>query len=721
MLPDAVHSTHASGAAATDRLVQDHAAFNHLHTSLPVMLQVVDRHGVVADVNERWLHVLGYTRTAVLGRHYREFITPATRQVAEALYIPTLVAEGQIQEIECEFVKADGTTVPVTISATATRGADGAIEQVLLTLVDSSERRRTERMLQQIARNTATVTGDRFFQTLVSELVAAFSVRVAFVTECANQALTRVRTLAYCKDNDFLETIEYDLAGTPCQGVINGAIGYYPQQLETLYPSEAGMESYLGIPFYDSRGRVLGHLAVLDDKPLHCTIHDMALLEIFAARSGAELECQYKARALEQRTEEIDTLYAQLQDDNRRLEQLVTERTREIEQRQRVAETLRDVMTVVNSNQALAEVLRVSLEKATELLSAAWGAVYLLHPTQQTLTVEATYGLATPARTPAALLREQNLVQQAIARRQPVVVTDGAAATSATLSAGEGQTQLVIPLLRQNSTSQVMEGYGGIILGYPMPRDFSDEEIQLAVAFSVQAALVIENARLRQQVEEVAVQEERGRLARELHDSVTQSLYSLTLLAEGRRRLLNAGQLDGIDEALTELSQLGQQALKEMRLLVHELRPPLLEQEGLLGALHQRRNAVERRTGIDVRLTTDDLADLPAALEEGFYRIAQEALNNSLKHAAATAVTIALHTAGGQVTLEVTDNGVGFEPAAVTANPGIGLHSMRERAEKLGGRLTLVSAPGQGTVVRVEAPLRQAAPDLKPAVQPPSR
>lgn len=702
MLSDVVLPSQALGVTLSRGGVDSRYENQEVTTSSSVMLQVVDRHGAIVDISARWLEMLGYARPAVVGRPYTDFITATTRQLAETLYIPTLLEEGQLREIECEFVRADGQTLPATISALVRRTDDGAVDQIIIALTDISERKRTERMLQQIARSTATVTGDNYFQTLVSELVAAFGVRIAFITECANQTMTRVRTLAFCKDNEFRETIEYDLAGTPCQGVINGAIGYYPENLETLYPAEVGLEAYIGVPFYDSRGQVLGHLVVLDDKPLHCTIHDLALLEIFAARGGAELECQYKARALRKRTEEIDNIYAQLQDDNRRLEALVTERTHEIEQRQRAADTLRDLMTVLNSNQPLQEVLHTSLEKANALLQSTWGAVYLFHPTQKTLNVEATYGQPATVRTTDHLLQEAHLVQQAIAKRQPVVVINGAPATD-TLPATIGQTHLAIPLLRQDRTSQVTESYGGIILGYPTARDFRDEEIQLAVAFSGQTALVLENARLRQQVEQIAVQEERGRLARELHDSVTQSLYSLTLLAEGRRRLLNSGRTEGIDEALQELSQLGQQALREMRLLVHELRPPLLEQEGLLGALHQRLNAVEKRAGIDVRLTTDALIDLPPAIEEGLYRIAHEALNNSLKHATATAVTIILRNSNQHVTLEVIDNGVGFDPT--TSNRGIGLHSISERAAKLGGKLTLLSAPGQGTTIRVQAPL----------------
>jgi signal transduction histidine kinase len=248
------------------------------------------------------------------------------------------------------------------------------------------------------------------------------------------------------------------------------------------------------------------------------------------------------------------------------------------------------------------------------------------------------------------------------------------------------------------------EIYGALVLYYAEPRAFLDEEIGLAVAFGIQVSLAIENARLHQRVREAAVMEERARLARELHDSVTQSLYSLTLLAEGWRRLARTGRLEDTDDPLTELGEIAQQALKEMRLMVHELRPPALEQEGLLGALHQRLGAVEQRAGVEARLVAEDVFELPAAVEEGLYRITVEALNNALKHAAATSVTVYLRLADGRIELEVADNGRGFDAQGVDASWGIGLDSMRQRAEKLGGTLSIRSAPGEGTRVRVDVP-----------------
>jgi signal transduction histidine kinase len=206
---------------------------------------------------------------------------------------------------------------------------------------------------------------------------------------------------------------------------------------------------------------------------------------------------------------------------------------------------------------------------------------------------------------------------------------------------------------------------------------------------------------LAQKAAEAAVIAERNRLARELHDSVTQSLYSSTLLAEAGQRLVRAGDLERTEGYLSRLGEITQGALKEMRLLVHELRPLALEKEGLVGALQQRLDAVERRAGVDARLVVEGELDLLRDAEEGLYRIAQEALNNALKHASATVVTVTIRADDEQVELEVVDNGIGFDPQEVSGEGGMGLTNMRERAEKFGGELELVSTPGKGTRVRV--------------------
>ena len=235
-------------------------------------------------------------------------------------------------------------------------------------------------------------------------------------------------------------------------------------------------------------------------------------------------------------------------------------------------------------------------------------------------------------------------------------------------------------------------------------RDFSEQDIELLTSIGDQIGVAVENAQLYEQAQQAAVMEERQRMARELHDSVTQSLHGSTLLTEAAKRLANDGDLERTKGYLTRLGEISQQALKEMRLLVYELRPLALEEVTLTEALQQRLDAVERRAGVDVQLVADDSLDLPDATEETLYRIAQEALNNALQHASPTSVVVSIQVTGEppeqQVILEVSDDGAGFDMSAFGDQGGIGLSSMKERAENLGGDLAIHSSPGEGTSVK---------------------
>lgn len=234
---------------------------------------------------------------------------------------------------------------------------------------------------------------------------------------------------------------------------------------------------------------------------------------------------------------------------------------------------------------------------------------------------------------------------------------------------------------------------------------FGDEEVDLLLAVGQQIGNAIESARLRQQESHLLVLQERNRLARDLHDSVTQSLYSVVLFAEAGRRKLEAGQMEQATIYLNRVNDTSQQALKEMRLFIHKLRPAVLQEEGLVRALQQRLKAVEGRSGIDHDLIVQGDLALPPNLEEALYHISQEALNNALKHARASKVSVRLLATEQQVEMEIRDDGRGFDVAeTAVSSDGIGLKSMRERIAALGGAVTLQSTPGQGTTVQVCLP-----------------
>jgi signal transduction histidine kinase len=184
-------------------------------------------------------------------------------------------------------------------------------------------------------------------------------------------------------------------------------------------------------------------------------------------------------------------------------------------------------------------------------------------------------------------------------------------------------------------------------------------------------------------------------------------------LAEAGRRWAAAGDTTRTADYLAQVGEAMQQALKEMRLLVYELRPPVLEREGLVGALQRRLDAVEGRAGVETRLLIKGSPELPVSVEEGLYRIAQEALNNALKHAAATLVTVRLKASAEAVDLEIMDNGVGFDSNALRDRAGMGLANMQERAERLGGSFALYTAPDRGTTIKIHLTLAENLADTR--------
>jgi signal transduction histidine kinase len=263
----------------------------------------------------------------------------------------------------------------------------------------------------------------------------------------------------------------------------------------------------------------------------------------------------------------------------------------------------------------------------------------------------------------------------------------------------ETRSELVIPLRHGEQVIGTLDVHNRQVDA------FTKEDLAAIQSLGDQIVVAIENAHLYDQSRELAVLEERTRLARDLHDSVTQSLYSLVLLTEGWRRLLSSDNRSQIEDHLGRIGEIAQQALREMRLLIHELRPPVLEQAGFVGAVRKRLDAVEKRVGIEARVVMDDLVELPTSLEEGLYWITQEALNNALKHAAATKETVRVWVEDEMLVLEIVDDGHGFEPRIVEHRGGMGLASMAERASQMGGTLGIQSAPGQGTTVRVRVPV----------------
>jgi signal transduction histidine kinase len=233
--------------------------------------------------------------------------------------------------------------------------------------------------------------------------------------------------------------------------------------------------------------------------------------------------------------------------------------------------------------------------------------------------------------------------------------------------------------------------------------EFSAADQELIELLAGHAAIAITNARLYERSRELSILDERNRLAIELHDAVSQKLFALVLAAESADVLLESDRV-GARAQLSRLRELAQQALEELRYLILELRPPDLERDGLAATLRKHIEVLRRLQPRDVEIELE-LEGAPPP-DPALLRIAQEALQNSLRHARASRVSIRLRADDAHVVLEVADDGGGFDPhAPELRSRRLGLSSMEERARRLGGTLEIRSAPGEGTTVRLEAPV----------------
>jgi signal transduction histidine kinase len=236
--------------------------------------------------------------------------------------------------------------------------------------------------------------------------------------------------------------------------------------------------------------------------------------------------------------------------------------------------------------------------------------------------------------------------------------------------------------------------------------EFTSADQELIELLAAHAAIAVTNARLYERSRELSILDERNRLALELHDVISQKLFALALAAE------SAGTLLGVDDEaaraeIDRLRRLSQEALEELRYLILELRPPELERDGLATTLRKHVEVLRRVQGgvPDVEVELDGEPPAEGGRDRELLRIAQEALQNAIRHSGATRVVLRLEASEGRLVLEVRDDGSGFDPQA-TAVRGrrLGLSSMEERARRLGGELTISSGAGAGTTVRLEAP-----------------
>ncbi len=398
------------------------------------------------------------------------------------------------------------------------------------------------------------------------------------------------------------------------------------------------------------------------------------------------------------------------------------EHIQEREHRRDIAEGLRGILAVLNSDKPLDAILDYITLYACRLLEADAVAIYRLQSETDLLKIQSSNGLSDEYLAHSTIPLGQGATGQAVLQGTPVAITNVANAMDVFIQPLGPDMVKLLKIMSKYFRSELsvplivkQEIVGAMNLYYANPREFSQEEIELAVSFCDQTALAIENARLREQAQEDAIAAERNRIARELHDSVTQTIFSASLIAEVLPTIWTRDP-DEAQHGLDDLRKLARGALAEMRILLLELRPIGLGEVRLEDLLKQLAEGISGRIRAQVNVYVEGEAALPTDAKLAFYRIAQESLNNVSKHSGAEQVDIEIksiaaplsrkrkkansvqQTFSQSVFMSIRDDGHGFDPKLVMGEH-LGLGIMQERASNVQATLSIRSKPGQGTEI----------------------
>jgi signal transduction histidine kinase len=454
---------------------------------------------------------------------------------------------------------------------------------------------------------------------------------------------------------------------------------------EPRYIAMIGSEtrSELIVPI-KTKGDVIGVLDVQSDRLNAFDESDLVMLQALANQAAIAIE---NARLFDERERRIDEMAV-----------------------------LNEVGRAISSTLQLDELLDLIYHQVGQVMDATnlYIALYDKDEDWVTFPLYVEGGQARPASRGRKVGR--GLTEHIIRSRQPLLLPDHVDERMQELGieviGAPAKSWLGVPMIAGDEVLGVIA-----VQSYTTENVYDEGHLNLLPTIAAQAAIAIENARLYEQARQLAVMEERQRLARELHDAVTQTLFSASLIAETLPPLWESDQDEG-RELLKELRQLSRGALAEMRTLLLELRPATLVEASLTDLLHQLGEAVMGRTGLPVTVIVEGECALPPDVHVTVYRIAQEALNNVVKHARASRVTVKLRCVpplpidippasggdrGGTVELYVGDDGRGFDSSHIPPE-SMGLDIIRERAQAIGARLTVESEIGRGTKVMLVWP-----------------
>ncbi len=552
-----------------------------------------------------------------------------------------------------------------------------ALDNARLFVSEQQRRQQAETLRIAAAAVGSTLDLPAVLETILAQLQRVVPY-VSATVQLREADIVRVIAARGFPDNGENLKLQFAVKDEPTRRVIEEAETVLLDDAPAVYPTSrvpamSHIRSWMGVPLCYA-GQAIGMITLDRIEPNAFTSSDAQLAVSFAQQAALAIE---NAR-----------LFAAEQ------------------QRRRQSEALRKGALALTEALGPDAVLHRIVQQATELMETPMCTIYEYDAETGKLAVRDTWG-DTAASSQWSVTIGQHVVEDAIQAHHAVGVRDIAEIDwSRREDAGQIPPELAyVPFRSLLAAPLLVKGrtYGGIVVYYASQRSFTADEVQLIEIFADQAALALEHARLVYQSRQLAALEERQRIARDLHDSVSQTLFSLTLAAEAAKNTVS-NDVQAAAAMLATVQELAAGALAEMRALIFELRPGALHEAGLAAAIERFVGAFRSRTGIAVQLDLDSRR-LPLPVEEALYRITGEALANIGKHARASQAMVSVQQRGNSVELVVSDNGIGFDPEQLITGDHMGQRTMQERAAALGGGCRVTSKRGVGTTVTVHVPI----------------
>jgi len=654
--------------------------------------------GIIVSWNSAAERIYGFSTDEVIGKHITEVI-PTARD-GEMLELMLRVRRGeQVPSFEVRRTSKEGIVRDVNVKVSPVRDESGEIIGVSAIVRDISDRVSIERELQNRIRQQAAVAQ-----------LGQHAIAQTNLTDLLNHATELVRRTL---DIEFATVLEL-IPGSQ-EMLLRAGVGWKPGVI--------GMASVSALPISQSGYTLQSHEPVIiSDLRTESRFTQVDLMREHGIISGMSVIIQTPERAFgvlsghtsQQRTFSIDDVHfleaiANILATAIARQQAYDLLGRRVEERTSELRMLLDITHDAAATLDLQPLVGLILDRVKEVVDYTGAALFVLDDSGEGLNLLRYQG-PIPQHTLAYRwsLATHPHAHEVVTRARPVIINDvysdhplaEAFRRASKSDLGELRSDwgswMGVPMMLRDRV------IGMLSVEIDQVNAYTGRHAELLLAVADHAAMAVENARLYERARGLAALEERQKLARELHDSVSQALFGIGLGARTARALLDRDP-SKVADPLDYVVSLAEAALTEMRALIFELRPDALQQDGLVGILDKQAAALAARHKLNIETDLGSEPDATLEVKEALYRIGQEALHNAVRHAHATTIWVRLNQAGQGLTLEILDNGVGFDPEG--SFPGhLGLQSMRERAARMGAVILVESAPGEGARLQVIVP-----------------